>query len=335
MRKTMFGMTREQRLDYLNIREVKDFYDRLRGKMNQTRGVIGAELTIPKTILDLLSENLEHFSKLKKYVRLRTVKGEGRQIVSTDILEAIWTDAVQFYGELKVSFSGIEVEGYRVSGFISLNNCLLDGPTIDFANELEYLLGEAIGYALDKAILYGTGERMPLGFITRLADKEDSQELLISNIKKINTSSLSNGDFFKAILKGLANAKINKSRNGFVLAMNETTWKELILPEFFSVSSGILTTETGILIPALGAHVEFMNFIPYGDIAGGYMDQYLLVDFGRGKLGVSDQVRFMEDEIAFKGFKVYDGNPIYPDSFVLLNINNEEPTTQIEFAKGD
>ena len=46
---------------------------------------------------------------------------------------------------------------------------LIAEPVAKLAGEIIDALGRAIGLALDKAILYGTGTRMPLGIVTRLA----------------------------------------------------------------------------------------------------------------------------------------------------------------------
>ncbi|QOS77944.1 phage major capsid protein [Paenibacillus sp. JNUCC31] len=328
-----FGMTREQRTAYVQRAEVKEFYERVRSLMAEKRAVNGAELTIPDTVLELLRDNLDGFSKLVKYVRLRPLKGTARQTIAGEIPEAIWTEACGKLNELSFDFSQIEIDGYKVGGFIPVCKATLEDSDINLANEVEYMLGEAIGYALDKAIVYGTGVKMPLGFVTRLADAtpDYGPDVSTTNIKKLPVAT--GVELFKSVLKTLANAKSRRARNGLVLVMNEMTWNSLVLPESLSVNAaGTIVAANGGTFPVVGAKVEFLDFVPVGDIAGGYLEKYLLSERQGGFFGASEHVRWIEDEVVFKGTARYDGKPVRPDSFILFNIQNAEPTKSVAFA---
>jgi len=65
-KRNMMGMTLEQRLNYLDIREVREFYDRIRLRGGEKREFVGVKLTIPQTVLEVIRENLDSFSKLAK-----------------------------------------------------------------------------------------------------------------------------------------------------------------------------------------------------------------------------------------------------------------------------
>lgn len=333
MNKRHMGMTREQRLDYLEIREVKEFYDRLRGRIaaGQMRAVLAGQLTIPETVLDLIRDNIENFSKLAKYVRVRLLRGDGRQLVTGEIPEAVWTEAKGTLNELEIDLGHFEVEGYLVGGYFPIAKSMLDDSAIALADEIEYMFGRAIGYALDKAILYGTGDRMPLGIITRLANAtpDDGPDLSESNIKTIDGSTKTGVQLFKEMLMAFSNAKSNRALAGAVLAMSEDTWNKLILPEAIGIGTMIDVNNPALI----GKKVEFLDFIPEGDIAGGYLDRYVLYERDGGIFGSSSHVRFAEDEITFKGAARYDGKILFADSFILMNIKNENPATTVPFAE--
>lgn len=334
-KRSNFGLTREQRMAYLERSEVKAFYERVRTYVAEKRAVNNTELLIPDTVLELIRDNLDGYSKLVKYVRVRPLQGTARQTISGEIPEAIWTEACGKLNEMSFDFSQIEVDGYKVGGFIPVCKATLEDSVINLANEVEYMITEAIGYALDKAIVYGTGVKMPLGFVTRLADAtpDYGPNVSTSNIKTINGTTQTGVALFKAILIALANAKSRRSRNGLVLLMNEMTWNSLILPESLSINAaGTIVATDGGTFPVVGAKVEFLDFIPVGDIAGGYLEKYLLAERQGGFFGASEHVRWIEDEIVFKGTARYDGKPVRPDSFILMNIANTPPTTSVLFA---
>jgi len=263
---------------------------------------------------------------------LRDVKGDGRQGVSGDIPEAVWTEACAALYELDLDFTQQEMEAYKVGGFVPVCKKSLEDSTINLAGEIEYMLGAAIGYALDKAIIYGSGNKMPLGFAKRLGDSTATPDLSLSNINKVNGETVRGAALFHAILKGLSNAQSNKSRSGITLAMNEKTYRNQILPDSCTLNGGVITTPNGGFLPALNANIEFLDFIPVGDVVGGYLDRYLVTERDGGTFAVSDQVKFIEDEIVFKGTALYDGKPIYADSFILFNTQNQDPATTVPFA---
>ena len=78
--------------------------------------------------------------------------------------------------ELDLMFNDVEVDGYMVGGFFAICRAKISDSDIDLATEIISALGQSIGYALDKAILYGKGIKMPLGVVTRLAQKTQPED---------------------------------------------------------------------------------------------------------------------------------------------------------------
>lgn len=329
-------MTRSQRSEYLNKPEVRSFYK----KLSEVRNM---QVAIPEIVLNVIRDGLYEHSKLLKYVRLKPVKGSGRQIISDNVIEAVWTEACAALHELELGLNGYEFESYKLGGYIPVCKANLEDANEDALSEdVEFMLMKAIGYALDKAIIYGTGNRMPLGFASRLGQLQkpsnypeyapEWKDLHTSNIKSLNGTTLTGVDLFKALIKETVHADNNGSHNGMVLAMNEKTWKGSILPESLTISGGLITTANGGFFPALNANIEFLDFIPEGDIVGGYLEKYLLAERRGGEIGSSDHVGFLTDERVFKGTADYDGLPLSPESFITINVNNEQPATTVPFA---
>ena len=121
-RKKFFGMNHEERDAFLNNEEVKGFLARTREMIKERRSVTGAQLLIPTVVLDLIRENITEYSKLIKHVRLMSVAGKARQTVQGIIPEAVWTEMCGKLNELAVSFTGVEVDGYKVGGYVPVCN---------------------------------------------------------------------------------------------------------------------------------------------------------------------------------------------------------------------
>src|SRR5690606_29142906 len=130
--------------------EVKEFLDAVRSKIGEARAVTGAELTIPDVLLELLRDNLYRYSKLITKVRVRPLSGKAREPSRGGVPEAVWPELVAKLNELRFGFNQVEVDGYKVGGFVPLPNSILEDSDIALASEGLDMLGQAIGLALDK-----------------------------------------------------------------------------------------------------------------------------------------------------------------------------------------
>lgn len=334
------GMTREVVNALIAKDEVKEFLTRTRELIGQKRSVTGAELTIPDVMLDLLRDNLYKYSKLITRVNLKSVAGKARQNIAGTIPEGIWTESVGKLNELALKFNQIEVDGYKVGGFIPVPNSILEDSDLNLANEIMDALGQAIGLAVDKAILYGTGTKMPLGIATRLAQTQQPadwganapawENLTTTNLLKLD-GTLSDAKFFSALMLALGAAQPNYATGGTFWAMNRKTRMTLISKAVTFNAAGAIVAGQNNTMPVEGGDIVELPFIPDGDIIGGYGSLYLLAERAGAQLAVSDQVRFIEDQTVFKGTARYDGAPAIGAGFVIVNINNVAPTTTITF----
>ena len=179
-RAKFFGLNAQEQREFVAREDVKAFLERARemgreqlSGVSQKRGVTGADLTIPTVVLDLLRQNIMDYSKLTRRVRLRAVNGKARQTVMGAIPEAIWTEACAKLNELDFSFNQVEVDGYKVGGVVYICQATLEDSDLNLAYEIMEGMGASIGISVDKAILYGTGVKMPLGIATRLAQTSE------------------------------------------------------------------------------------------------------------------------------------------------------------------
>ena len=341
-RSKIFARMGIQERDAMFAREdVKGWLGEVRAHIREKRAIQGVGLTIPTAFLGLLRENIENFSKLYKYVNVQPVAGEGRMPIMGGIPEAIWTDCCAYLNELDLTFNDAEVGCWKVAGYFAVCNANLEDSDIDLAAELLAAIGQAIGLALDKAILYGTGTRMPLGIVSRLAQTSEPADYpatartwvdLHSTHIQTLSAALEGVALFKALLLAAGVVKGKYSRGVKVWAMSETTRTYLQANAMTINASGAIVAGVDGSMPVIGGIVEVLDFIPDYVIVGGYLDLYLLAERAGTKFAQSEHVRFLQDQTVMKGTARYDGLPVIAEGFVAIGLNGVTPDAQMTFA---
>lgn len=341
VRTKFYGMTIEERNAFFENEEVKSFLARAREIGKEKRAVTGGQLLIPTVVLNLIRENIEKYSKLITKVNTVPVPGKARQNIMGLIPEAVWTEMCAKLNELDLGFAGVEIDGYKVGGFVPVCNATLEDSDENLATIIIDAIGKAIGKALDKAIIFGTGVKMPKGIFTRLAETSDPSDsrttipwtdLHTSNILKI-TAATTGVKFFQELLKDSAAAKSDYAANGKFWVMNETT-KTAVMAESISINAaGAVVAGVNNEMPVIGGEIITLNFMPDNVIIGGYGELYLLAERAGADFAQSEHVRFIEDQTVFKGTARYDGLPVIAEGFVAIGIAGTTPSASgITFA---
>lgn len=335
-------MSLHERTALFEREDIKNFLTQVRTAMREKRALSGTELLIPDVFLGLIRENIEEYSKLYKHVNVRVIGGKGRAVVMGTVPEAVWTDCCGILNELSLQFNDAEVNCWKVGGYFDICNATLEDSDIDLASELLTVLGQAIGFALDKAILFGLGTRMPLGVFTRLAQTAQPADypttarpwadLHTSNIKSI-AANKKGAELISLIVEAFGNAKNKYSRGEKVFVMNETTYTALAAATVSVAADGSIVTGVFSQMPVIGGAIEVLDFLPDNVIIGGYFDLYLLAERAGVTVNQSEHARFIEDRTVFKGTARYDGLPVIAEGFVAIGIGGVTPSASgISFA---
>lgn len=342
-----FGsMNVEQRAAFIKREDVQDFLTQFRTKFknSQTRTVTGGELLIPEVVLDLIRQNIEDYSKLIRRVRLVPVAGQARQPIMGTIPEAVWTEACGALNELQFALNQAEVDGYMVGGYVVLCNSTLDDTDGALLSAVILGMGAAIGIALDKAILFGLGVKMPLGIATRLAQKSQPEnypkqarpwvDLSASNIITIPSGSDTGLKLFQQITLASGAAKGKYSRGEKFWAMNETTYTKIMAEAANFDSTGAIVSISNGTMPVVGGDLVVFSddVMPNDTIIGGYGDLYLLAERAGTTVGYSDQPLYIQNQTVVKGNARYDGQPVIAEGFVVIGIG-KAPVTTMSFAQ--
>lgn len=322
--------------------DVKTFLTRFR-EMRQARGVNGADLTVPVVMLDLIKDNMYRYSQLANHVRVENIKGEGRQTIAGTAPEAVWTEMTASINEVSFKFNQITVDGYKVAGYIPVANSILEDSDVSLAAFVIEMLSKSLGLAKDKAILYGKGSasKMPLGIVTRLAQETKPTDyeanapewvdLHTSNIVTID-DALTGAEFWAALAIASGNTKTDYNTGAMFWAMNSKTYTLLMSKLVTFTASGDITANINMTMPVIGGSIVILEFIPDGDIIGGYGELYLWAQRASVALDVSEHVQFIQDNTVYRGKERADGKPVIAGAFVAININGGTVTTSATFA---
>ena len=216
---------------------------------------------------------------------------------------------------------------------------VLEDNDIDLATKLLEALAQAIGLAVDKAILYGrnsnTTQKMPLGVVSRLAQTEQPStypstarpwaNLSATNIISIE-AGLSGAALFEQIVLASGNAKSDYSRGELVWVMNRKTYTKLVASTISVDGQGRVVSGVSDRMPVIGGVIEVLNFVPDNTIIGGFFDLYLLGERAGAKFAQSEHVFFIQDQTAFKGTARYDGQPVIAEAFVAIGLEGTTPS---------
>ena len=325
--------------------DVKAWIGEFRSAISEKRALNNIALTIPEVFLGLLRENIENYSKLYKHVTVRSISGNGREIVQGAIPEAVWTECCANINELSLSWNDVEVGCFKVAGFFKVCNATLEDSNIALASELLSAIGQAIGFALDKAILYGRNtagnSKMPLGIVSRLAQTSQPDNYSVTarpwaDLHTTHILTIANNvtelPLFKTLLADSAVISNKYARGEKVWVMNETTYLYLKQQGMSINSDGNIVTAIDGRMPVVGGIVEVLDFIPNYVIIGGYFELYLLAERAGQKFASSEHAFFLQDETAFKGTARYDGLPVIAEAFVAIGVNGVTPDASMSFA---
>ena len=346
MNRRFLDFNQQEREAFLGTQSVRDFLGEVRAAIKEKRALTGVGLTIPDVMLGLVRAEMAAASKLLRFVDLRSVGGKGRQNIMGKISEGVWTEMCANLNELSLAFNQVEVDGYKVGGFVVVCNAALEDSDADLANEIIAAIGKAIAKALDKAILFGDGSKKPVGIAKRLSvssqpawwgtNEPAFTDLHESNVRTINKNATSGAEFFIALLAELGIAKPVYSGEGLFWAMNRKTHLDILAKALAFNANGALVASTNLMPIVGGEVVEFDDDeMQDYEIIGGFGGNYLLAERAGIEFDSSKEFLFTQDETVFKGTARYDGRPLAGEAFVIVNYANTSPTVTADFAPDD
>lgn len=334
-----YGMTIEQRDAFFAREEVKGFIEEVRSI--KTRGLTNGGLGVPDVMLDILRNNVDKYSKLVKYVNLKTIGGTARQPIMGAVPEGVWMEAIGALNELDMALNQIEVDGYMVGGIIWVPNTLLEDSDIALGTEIIDQLLQACGKGLDRGILYGSGVKMPTGIVTRLAQTSAPSnwgtyapawtDLHTSNVQKLNIDGTTGATFYASLIAALGVAKPDYSDGSCFWAMNRKTHIKLMAKALAFDAAAALVAGVNGQMPIIGGDIVELEMVGDNEIVGGFGSLYLLAERAGARVESSNQAKFKEMLTGFRGYARYDGMPVFGEGFVAVSFDNTDAATTATF----
>ena len=295
--------------EYYKRSEVVEFYN----KFKNLRAVTGGELLIPEVVVNRIMEILGDYSTLYPLVDKIRVKGTARVLIDTDTTPATWVEqnAALPTGDVG-TLAYLDFDGFKVGKVTFVDNYLLQDSVINLDDYVTKKIARAIALALDISILNGTGAagKQPTGIIPTIpvgnqVDVAEGSPLV---------------DFLKPI--GLIDTGLD-SVGQIRAVMKRSTYYAYFLE--YSVNVNAAGEQVGKL-PNLtnpdivGIPVTFNNSMAADEVLYGDFDMYTLVERENIAIDNSEHVRFVEDQMAFRGKGRFDGKPTKPEAFALVTI---------------
>lgn len=326
--------------------DVKGWMGEIRSAIKEKRAISNIGLTIPEVFLGYIRENVMDYSKLVRRVNLRAVSGEARMAIMGGLYEAIWTECCANLNEMAMNFNDVEVGCFKIGGYYAVCNANLEDSDVNLASEILTAIGQGIGYALDKAILYGkntsANNKMPLGVVSRLVQTEAPsdysatarawKDLHETNVVSLTATESKGMELFKNIVLKTQAIDNDFSRGNITFVMNRKTYTKVLAESMDKNASGAIVAAIDGRMPVIGGDIEVLNFIPDDVIIAGYFDLYLLVERAGAKFAESEHVRFLQDQTVFKGTARYDGTPVIAEGFMAIGLGGATPTSDMTFA---
>lgn len=319
-------LSKRERKEYVKREDVAKFLKNIR-TLVEKRSITGLDLTIPTEMMELIRDNIGNYSVFYNLVNLKHVGGIARANIIAEATEAIWTEMVESINKLDYSLSQVEVDGYKVAGFVGIANSILEDSDEDLSVLVEDLLSESIAIALDKAIMFGKkNTKMPIGYVTQINEDNTLKTTNIINLTAAKTKLSEIIAAFGCIDRGVS----NKGR--ITVVMNEKTWLKTIIPMSLATNSaGAYVSASQGVFPGTGYPVEFCNQIPEGDIHAGDYSKYLLAERRGKNVKSSTEAEFIKDITLIKATARYDGIATREKAFVVIGLNGTNATTSVTF----
>lgn len=338
-----FGLTYAERDALLAKDTTRDFLQRFRALRAQQNSATGAELGVPTEFMQILRDLTYQNSKLWPYVYSESIRGHSRQNMAGTDAEAVWTEALANINEITLDFTQLEVDGYMLAGYIAISNALLqDDSDLQLLTSIINAMGRANALALDKSVVYGTGKKMPVGFVTRLAatakpewwgnDQGAFTDLHSSHILKLDIDSTSGAAFFSTLIEALGIADPKYSDGRVFWVMNRKTHIHLMSKALAFNAAAAITAGINNTFPIVGGDIIELEFMADNDIAGGFGSLMRMAEREGLSIASSDIPYFLRNMTVYRSIGRYDGKPARGEAFVMVNFHNTAPTTSISFA---
>lgn len=144
---------RELTRESLTHKEVREFYQNI-VTMIQSRAngnsLANASLVVPEIVIARIDDRMGDYATVAREVETLSVGGTSRVILDGADPEAIWVEMSGAISEVESSFEKVELDGWKLAGYMSIPNDIIDDSMINLAEYVEKKLAKAIAKSRDQ-----------------------------------------------------------------------------------------------------------------------------------------------------------------------------------------
>lgn len=312
--------------------EERTYYQRLGEAMKSTnpqQAVTGLALTLPKTVVDSVFDELQTAHPLLSRINFRATGGAGEIMVNTNgYEEAAWGDLCdEIVKELTAGIKKIPATLLKLSAFLPVCKAMLDLGPEWLDNFVRQTLYEALSNGLEAGIVTGDGNKKPIGMNRQVGDNvvvtggayPEKAAIKVTDLSPATVGNL------LSIMAADPNGKPRRVRD-VIFLVNPQDYLQKVMPATTLMSPDGTYRNDVMPYPM---DVIQTAALPRGKAIMGIAYRYLAMagTSPEGRIEYSDHYRFLEDERVYLIKAYANGMPLDNNAFQVLDISGIQPAT--------
>ena len=308
------------------------FYNAL-AKSAQTQDIKaafdGLSNAFPETVIDTVLEDIKSSFPLLSAINIQNTSTITKMIVNKKGVQLAAWGALgsKITKELDGAIGKIEIGTNKLTAFMAISKDMLDAGPVWIDAYVRAVLVEALGGALCKAIVAGTGKDEPIGMLKDVSDTASVTAGVYPDKTAVKITDLS-PKTFGALAKTISKGPNDRPRTvpKLLMLVNPSEYFDKVMPATtFLTPNG---TYVNNVLPYPTDIVQDVN-VPDGKAIFGLANRYFM-GVGKGgaggKIEFSDEFRFLDDERVYITKMYGNGMPLDENAFVVADISALEPT---------
>lgn len=294
---------------------------------NPKQALANLDVVMPETIIDAVFEDLEQEHELLSAIDFTNTTGITKMLVNKHDKQLATWDALttEIVTELTSGFELMDMTLNKLSAFIPVSKDMLDlGPNwLD--RYIRTILGEAIAFGLEEAIINGTGKNMPIGMNRDVSEDVSVSGGVYPEKTPVSVTSLDPKAFGEllATLSETPNGNPRKVSN-VLMVVNPTDYLTKVMPATtIRGNDGLYRSD---VLPFPTKVVQSVQ-VPKGKAIIGLGHRYFMgIGTAKsGKIDYSDDYRFLEDERVYLTKLYGHGQALDDNAFIYADISELDP----------
>lgn len=300
------------------------------------------DVAMPETVIDAVFDDLKEEHELLSVINFQNTSGIVKMLLNTHGNQlATWSPlCAEIVKELTSGFKLVDMSLNKLSAFIPICKDMLDLGPVWLDRYVRIILGEAIAFGLEEAIINGTGKDMPIGMNRQVGDDVTVTGGVYPLKNTIVITSLDPAAY-GTLLANMAKVpkgegeEISRVVSSVLMIVNPTDYLTKIMPATtIRGTDGLYRSD---VLPFPTKIVQSIQ-MPAGKAVIGLAKKYFMgIGTAKsGKIDYSDDYRFLEDERVYLTKLYGHGQALDDNAFVYADISGLKPANvQVEVTNID